>query len=121
MVSAALEAHQRHRRRTVAFSIIKVLNELMSAFSPQTTKTGNLPHLSYVLRKPEPLGTELKCVLCYCLMVFLFFDICRGKSNQSGESKKYTNVTKMKTAQVSLTLMEKSKVDRLVTGNGVNP
>ena len=34
----------------------------MSAYRPQTNKTGNLPNISYILRKPEPLGTELKTV-----------------------------------------------------------
>ena len=32
----------------------------MSAFRPQTRKTGNLPHLSFIMRKPEDLGTEFK-------------------------------------------------------------
>ena len=38
------------------------LDESMSAYRPQTRKTGNLPNISFILRKPEPLGTELKTV-----------------------------------------------------------
>ena len=32
----------------------------MSAFRPRKTKTGGLPNISFLIRKPEPLGTELK-------------------------------------------------------------
>ena len=51
-----------NRRRTVASSRVKILDEVMSAYRPQRRKTGNLPNISYVLRKSEPLGTELKTV-----------------------------------------------------------
>ena len=37
-----------------------ILDESMSAWRPDTTKTGGLPAISFVLRKPEPLGTEFK-------------------------------------------------------------
>jgi hypothetical protein len=35
-----------------------VYDELMCAWRPRTTALGGLPNLSYVFRKPEPLGTE---------------------------------------------------------------
>ena len=38
----------------------KVLDESMSALVPRTTATGGLPTISYIRRKPEPLGTEFK-------------------------------------------------------------
>ena len=37
-----------------------VVDESMSAYEPQTSKCGNLPNLSFIIRKPQPLGTELK-------------------------------------------------------------
>jgi hypothetical protein len=37
-----------------------VLDESMSAWRPRTTKHGGLPHISFVMQKPEPLGTEFK-------------------------------------------------------------
>ena len=49
-----------NRNRVIQAPNLKVMDETMSAFCPQTRKTGNLPHLSYILRKPEPLGTEFK-------------------------------------------------------------
>jgi hypothetical protein len=50
--------------RTVAASFMKVLDEFMSSFVPQTTALGGLPNLSFVFRKPKPLGTEGKVTGC---------------------------------------------------------
>ena len=61
-VNRLVTGFNQNRAQTIASSRIKVLDESMSAFRPQTTKTGNLPHLSFIFRKPEPLGTELKTV-----------------------------------------------------------
>ena len=52
----------KNRQRTVASSRVKTLDESMSAFRPQKTKTGNLPNISFILRKPKNLGTELKSI-----------------------------------------------------------
>ena len=35
----------------------------MSAYVPRTTKSGHLPNLLNVERKPEPLGTEFKIAM----------------------------------------------------------
>ena len=37
-------------------------DEAMSPFQPRTTASADLPHLSFVERKPKKLGTEYKCV-----------------------------------------------------------
>ena len=37
----------------------------MSAIRFGTTVKGGLPHLSFIFRKPEPLGTEFNNVTCY--------------------------------------------------------
>eukprot|EP00957_Ditylum_brightwellii_P075139 5710163-Ditylum_brightwellii.AAC.1 len=51
---------------TVATSIWKTLDESMSVWRPQTTKTRHLPNISFIERKPEPLGTEFKeHMLCH--------------------------------------------------------
>ena len=57
-----VQGFNNNRRRTVAASRVKTLDESMSPYRPQTRKTGNLPNISYIMRKPEPLGTELKTV-----------------------------------------------------------
>ena len=51
----------------------------MSAIRFQTTAKGNLPHLSNIFRKPEPLVTEFKTVACSVIGALLFIDAQRGK------------------------------------------
>ena len=69
-----------NRKRTVAASRVLTLDESMSAFRPQTSKTGNLPNISFILRKPENLGTELKAVASTsCNGPILFLEVQEGK------------------------------------------
>ena len=42
----------------IAESYLKVGDESMSAIRFHTMSKGNLPHLYYISRKPEPLGKE---------------------------------------------------------------
>ncbi len=56
-----------------------VLDEIMSAWRPQTTPTGGLPNVSFIPRKPEPLGTEFKTVCCGVTGVMLFVEVQKGK------------------------------------------
>ena len=51
----------------------------MSAWRPRTTAPGGLPNISFVLRKPEPLGTEFKTVCCATTGVMSYMEIMRGK------------------------------------------
>jgi hypothetical protein len=64
MVLLLVDGFNANRHAWVAASARKILDESMSAWKPQTTKTGGLPHLSFILRKPEPLGTEFKTLAC---------------------------------------------------------
>lgn len=52
-----------HVKDSMYISSLVCLDESMSALVPKTTKSGNLPNLSYVERKPEPLGKELKVAM----------------------------------------------------------
>jgi hypothetical protein len=74
-----IEDYNANRQETVAASFTKVFDELMSAFRPQSQKNGNLPHLSFILRKPEDLGTEFKNAACAETGINLFIEIQRGK------------------------------------------
>ena len=56
----------------IAASFLKVGDESMSAIRFRTTAKGNLPHLSYIFRKPETLGTEFKIVACSITGALLF-------------------------------------------------
>ena len=44
---------------------LKVGDESMSETRFWTTEKGNLTHLSYIFRKPEPLGIDFKTVSFY--------------------------------------------------------
>jgi hypothetical protein len=67
-----------NRRKHVLASARKVLDESMSSIKPRTTKTGNLPHLSFIDRKPHPLGTEFKDLACSVTGIMLFLEIQEG-------------------------------------------
>jgi len=70
----------------------------MSAFRPQTTPTGNLPHLSFVERKPEPLGTEFKTCCCSETGIMLSLEVVRGKLDQTllPHDEKISEMSKIK-------------------------
>lgn len=103
----AINCWNSNRSRTICAGTTTVLDETISAFRPQTTATGNLPHLSYIQRKPEPLGTELKVSMCSELQVLKHLYLCRKKNDKSSVSE-FENKTKKKTALVSLELMKKT-------------
>ena len=46
----------------IVASCLKVKYESMSVIQFCTASKGGLPHLYYIFRKPEPLGTEFKTV-----------------------------------------------------------
>ena len=65
--------------KNIAASFLKVGDESMSAIRFRTTVKGNLPHLSYIFRKPEPLGNDFKAVACSVTGALLFIEVQRGK------------------------------------------
>ena len=67
-----------NRLKNIVSSNHICIDELMSAWRPRKTKTGGLPNLTYVRRKPEPLGSEFKVASCSRSKVFLNLEIQRG-------------------------------------------
>jgi Transposase IS4 len=63
--SSAINEFNEQRKRLVRPSNWVVADESMSAWCPRKSKTGGLPNISYIIRKPEPLGTPF--------VVYLFF------------------------------------------------
>ena len=63
MILGGVNGLNENRKTTVNAPNIKVMDETMSDIYPQTTKTENLSHISWILRKPEPLGTEFKTLV----------------------------------------------------------
>ena len=76
-----IEGYNNNREANVAASIKKILDESISAYVPRTTKTGGLPTISFILRKPEPLGTEFKVsILIYVYVYISITFICAKDS-----------------------------------------
>jgi hypothetical protein len=63
-LSLMQEEFSKNRRRRVMSSHEKALDELMLSFRPaQTCENGeDLPNLSCIPRRPEPLGAEFKAI-----------------------------------------------------------
>ena len=55
----------------------------MSAWVPRTSKTGGLPHLSFIERKPEPLGTEFKVAADFSIGILLHLEVMEGGAAMS--------------------------------------
>ena len=77
--SLAVKEFNENRSKKLLTSRKLVPDELMSALRPRTTKTGNLPNLSHISRKPEDMGTEYKVVACGKTTMLRFLEIQRGK------------------------------------------
>ena len=98
-ITKGIEGFNRNRMEKVWASFTKVVDESISAFRPRTTKHGNLPHLSWVLRKPEPLGTEFKVVADSETGMLLHLELMRGK-HKGMEDLKYAKQYKATCATV---------------------
>ena len=85
MMLDMLEGFNLNRRTKFASSATKTNDESMSAFVPRTTQTGGLPTISFIKRKPEPLGTEFKTVCCARTGVMLHMELQRGKKSMPKE------------------------------------
>ena len=70
-----IAAFNAHRAGLIRNGVIKVNDESMSAFRPRTTKSANLPKLSHLPRKPEPLGTELKTMADAATKIMQYLEI----------------------------------------------
>ena len=62
-----------HWQNIIVSSMWKVFDKSMLAYCPWTIMTGGLPNLSFILRKPEPLGKySLHVCFQFCLFTILF-------------------------------------------------
>ena len=61
--------------KSIATSYMKVGDESMSEIRFRTTAKGDLPYLSYIFRKSEPLVTEFRTAICYVTGDLLFNDV----------------------------------------------
>jgi len=57
--SGAVKEFNDIRSRLIKGAKVKAVDESMCAYRPRTTSTGGLPNISFIKRKPEPLGLYL--------------------------------------------------------------
>jgi len=74
---AGVEEFNQIRRERISASNWILIDESMSSWRPRTSKTGKLPNISFILRKPKPLGTEFKTTGCSITGVMRCLEIQR--------------------------------------------
>ena len=65
--------------KNISTSYAKVVDDSMSMILVLMRVKGDLPHLSYIFRKSEPLGTELNTVACSVTGALMFIEVHRVK------------------------------------------
>ena len=73
----------------ISVSSLKVGDESISVIRFPTTAKGGLPHFSFILRKPEPLGTELNTVVFSVTRSLLFVEVHRVKEEMNRSKYQY--------------------------------
>lgn len=85
-IRGGVDGFNQNRQRTIKKSRAICIDESMSAFQPRASKLGGLPHLSFIKRKPRPLGTEFKCAADGPSGVMLWLEIQEGKARMKGKA-----------------------------------
>ena len=73
--SKTVEEFSKNQKIPVDILVQKLFNTTLSYWINQTTKTGRFPHINYIQRKPETLGTEFNNLACSNSGVVLCLDI----------------------------------------------
>jgi hypothetical protein len=102
MVNPVVKGFNENRRRTIRAGRVLTIDELMVAFRPRTSKRGGLPHLSFIMRKPKPPGTEFKCVADGSTGIMLFLELQEGAGRMG--TRAYVKETRSKIAACGLRL-----------------
>jgi Transposase IS4 len=76
----AIDEFNKHRKDIIIPGNFFIFDESMSAWKPRKDATGGLPNISWIFRKPKPLGTEFKCVTDSTTKLMLHLEIQRGKT-----------------------------------------
>jgi hypothetical protein len=82
MFDDAVSWYNENRKQNIIRSPEIIGDESMSQFAPQTTKKGGLPNISYIQRKPRPLGTEFKDTCDALTSMMLHLEIQKGEEAQ---------------------------------------
>jgi hypothetical protein len=71
----AIENFNHIRKLDILSSEKRILDESMSTYRPRTSKYRGLPNISYIIRKPESLGTEFKTSVCPTLNIMTYMEV----------------------------------------------
>lgn len=82
-----------NHKQTATTRNLQDTDETKLLYYPKITKTGNIPHLSYVFQKVELLRMEFKNCLDSTSKIMLCLYLCRNKDDHNT----YDNDTNMKT------------------------
>ena len=74
-----VEEFNTNRRELINRGLWATLDEIMSSFRPRKDKLGGLPNISFIYRKPKPIGTEFKAVCDASTGVMTFLEIQEGR------------------------------------------
>eukprot|EP00934_Nitzschia_sp_Nitz4_P004390 Nitzschia sp. Nitz4//scaffold475_size5561//3915//5458//NITZ4_009216-RA/size5561-snap-gene-0.2-mRNA-1//-1//CDS//3329552714//4380//frame0 len=95
-VAKGIEGFNENRAQVMRASVVKVMDESMSAYRPRTSPTGTLEFISFVARKPEPLGTEFKVMADSKTHIMLHLELQKGKNRM--KTAEYANEVRLATA-----------------------
>ena len=102
MVTPIVAGFKENRRRTIRKGRVLAMDKLILALSPRTTKCGGLSHLSFIARKPKPLGAEFKCVADGSTGIMIFLELQEGAVRIS--TRAYIKETRSKIVACGLRL-----------------
>jgi len=74
-----LDEYNANRREVLHSDGDSTLDESMSAYQPRLNKLGGLPNISFIKRKPQPIGTEFKTICDTETGVMKFKEVQEGK------------------------------------------
>jgi hypothetical protein len=92
-VQGLIDEYNKNHQSNVAAGYIMVLDESMSAWHPQTTKSGRFLHISFILHKSEPLGSEFKVMASPILDMGLALELQKGRDPMQNKNPQHLGST----------------------------
>jgi Transposase IS4 len=85
-INQLVKEFNENQSNMILSTTLKVCDESMSQWHPRATQLGKLPHISYIARRPKPLGTEFKVVADRMIGCMLHIEIQKGKETMQQPS-----------------------------------
>ena len=106
-VELMVEQFNKHMAEAICPGWLLTIDESMCAWRGKQGLNNpfKIPALSWVPRKPEPLGAELKTTACALSGLLLYVEICKGKATHS-KQKFFEKVEQPHTTATTMRLVE---------------